>query len=143
MAGVLLWKNEKGQIKFLLSRERSNGKWCDFGGRQDQEDGNTIRTAAREGSEESRRILNQDELEKNLASCPSVALKCRSGRMYTMFFYKWTGKKFTASFKTAKKLSRTRRTDKCEKEKTEVRWVLREDILGAIKNSNECLIPTL
>lgn len=58
--GVVLYHGKK----LLLQKIEGRDFWEDFGGKTDKEDESIIKTAFREGSEESNKILNTEFLEE-------------------------------------------------------------------------------
>ncbi len=82
--GVLPYAIKDRKILFLLGREVHNGRWSDFGGGVEKEDGSLGATAAREAYEESMGLFTSSEkrLKKRIRHTPFV--ETSSGRVYLL-----------------------------------------------------------
>lgn len=66
--GVLIYKKYKGKIKFLLIRKLTFGDNMheDIGGKTDIDDIDIYDTVSREVSEETNKVINQDEIKEQI-----------------------------------------------------------------------------
>lgn len=131
-SGVLpYYISNDGTAYLLLSKEaggggKSQGTWCDFGGKRDKGE-TAVKTAAREGWEESRDLLGtQKEIESKISINDPIFN--RTQNPYATFFLKVdnpqnvTNKNFKA-----KKFS-----DWTRMEKSEIAWVKAKDVFNAV-----------
>jgi len=87
-AGVLPYHvNDSGETHVLLGKERYEGTWSDFGGRNETrvDDNDPRKTAAREFVEESIGILTYDECFERIRNVRPVLSRTLNGSTYYMF----------------------------------------------------------
>jgi hypothetical protein len=89
-AGILVFTIRNGEVYLLLGRDRSDNSFSDFGGRQEDIDGNDPKvTAAREFFEESAgQLIDQDEVMARLSdpACHVTVMSRTMGlSVYHMF----------------------------------------------------------
>ena len=129
-AGVLpYYISNDGTAYFLLSKEAAGtaiNTWCDFGGKGDAGE-TAIKTAAREGWEESRDLLGtKKEIEDKISI--NTPLVNRPQNPYATFFLKIDNpQKITNKNFKAKKFS-----DWSRMEKSKIAWVKAKDVFNAV-----------
>ncbi|NGX47889.1 MAG: hypothetical protein K1000chlam3_01274 [Chlamydiae bacterium] len=132
--GVLPYCVQNNEVYFLLSKEgygRAKNTWCDFGGGKNKEE-TVIQTAAREGWEESRDILDDKEtIQGKISLASSIGLK-----KYKMFFMKIEN----PSTITNKEFTKRKFSKHCRMEKTKIAWVKADDVFKAVQNGNRIQI---
>ena len=144
-AGILPFSILNGNVFFLLGKDSMENTWSDFGGRVELKDqGNNINTAIREFYEESLGVIlsidNVKLLLKDKSNFTMTKTKTLNGAPYYMFIVKIChSDKLPDEFSSRKQFCEYIRIDKKFKEKKEISWFSKKQVLDSIDNDN--LIP--